>query len=444
MPDIILKLFIALLFGAAVGLERQSGKHGDEGVNGIRTFSIISLLGAVCGIFYLNNMALFAIVISAVFAALLIVYYAIGAYTSKQIGITGELATLFTFLIGLLTVLDVIPLQIVVALFVVLILLLSMKSKTTALAAGISRQEIDSFVSYAIIALVIMPFLPNLGYKLVDIPFLSVILNNFNINFGQFANLELINPQRVWLIVVLITGIDVFGYVLGRIIGQKGGFTLTSFVAGFVSSTSTTQSLAQKSKKGGAVNYLVGAALLSNMASFWQIFLLVGPLNGRWLITLLPSLMIIIISATILATIFLKKKETAVIGSNKEIENAKETKEGKMFSLLPALKFAALLVVVKIVTKVCLIIFGQSGFVISSVIASLAGLDAVLVNLAEMAGGIITFKFATITFLLVNATNLISKSVFSYIQGDRKFARNFFLSALIIIVCSFASFVFIK
>jgi uncharacterized membrane protein (DUF4010 family) len=182
----------------------------------------------------------------------------------------------------------------------------------------------------------------------------------------------------------------------------------------------------------------VGAALLANMSSFLQIFLLVGPLNGRWLVTLLPSLLIMILSATILSALFLKKKEVVTESANEE------TKEGKMFSLVPALKFAILLVFIKLITKICLILFGQSGFVVSSIIASLAGLDAVLVNLAEMAGVAITFKFATITFLLVNATNLMSKSVFSYLQGNCKFALNFFLSSLVIIAGSFVGFIFIK
>lgn len=439
ISGLVFKLFTAMLFGAAIGLERASSNQGEGGFGGIRTFSLVSLLGALCGIFYLNNQSLFSILIATVFSALLIVYYAIGSYTHKSFGVTSELSILFTFLLGLLAVLEIIPMPIVVALFVVLILLLSMKEKTRALTAGISRSEIDSFISYAIISLVVMPFLPNVSYKLLDIPFLSVILNNFNLNIGQFANLEIINPQRIWLIVALITGIDVFGYVLGRVIGQKGSFTLTSFVAGFISSTSTTQSLAQKSKKGGKINYLIGAALLANMSSFLQIFLLVGPLNGRWLITLLPSILIMILSATILSAIYLNKKE--VINDSSDVA---ETKEGKMFSLVPALKFAALLVMVKLVTKICLILFGQSGFIISSVIASLAGLDAVLVNLAEMAGVAITFKFATITFLLVNATNLMSKSVFSYMQGNRKFALNFFISSLVIIAGSFAGFIFIK
>ncbi|MFA6424397.1 MAG: DUF4010 domain-containing protein [Candidatus Magasanikbacteria bacterium] len=441
ISGLIFKLVVALLFGAAVGLERESSKQGEGSIGGIRTYSLISLLGALCGIFYINNLSIFSIVIAVAFVALTLIYYALGSYTTKDFGITSELAVLFTFVIGLLTVLEIMPMQIVVALFVVLVLLLSIKAKTKALVAGISTQEVNSFISYAIIALVIMPFLPNVGYKLLDIPFLASIFSNFNINLGQFANLELINPQKVWLVVALITGIDVFGYIIGKIIGQKGGFTLTSFVAGFISSTSTTQSLAQKSKKNRLVNSLVGAALLANMSSFFQIFLLVGPLNGRWLVFLLPSILIMILSAAILSALFLKKKEIVVSNVDGEVN---ETKEGKMFSLVPALKFAVLLVFIKLITKICLILFGQSGFVISSLIASLAGLDAVLVNLAEMAGVAITFKFATITFLLVNATNLMSKSVFSFMQGNRKFALNFFLSALVIIASSFVGFIFIK
>jgi uncharacterized membrane protein (DUF4010 family) len=440
ITSLTFKLFLALLFGAAVGLERESGKQnvGSSAAGGIRTFSLISLLGAVSGIFLLNNLVVFSIAIFTIFSAILLAYYVIGSFGTKELGITSELAILFTFLIGLLTVLEIMPMPVVVALFVVLVLLLSLKTKTRALASGISRVEIDSFISYAIIALVVMPFLPNVGYKLADIPFLSEIISNFNLNIGQFAALELINPKKVWLVVALITGIDIFGYVLGKIIGQKKGFTLTSFVAGFVSSTSTTQSLAQKSKKTGIANYLVGAALMANMSSFLQVFLLVGPLNGRWLVTILPSLLLMILSATILAFFFLRKKE--IVQDTSE----KETQEGKIFSLIPALKFALLLLAVKLVTKICLILFGQSGFVISSIIASLAGLDAVLVNLAEMAGVAITFKFALVTFLLVNATNLLSKSAYSYFQGNRKFALNFLSSSVVVIMASFVGLIFFK
>ncbi|MBP6859241.1 MAG: MgtC/SapB family protein [Candidatus Magasanikbacteria bacterium] len=423
------KLVLAIILGATIGLEREGSKQGPSALGGIRTYSLIALIGALVGIFFVHNFASLALLIAGGFLVLLISYYISGVSVTKDFGLTTELSVIITFLIGLLLVLDIIPLQIIVAVFVILMLVLSVKSKTSQLIAGISREELQSFISYAVIALVVLPFLPDVAYKLSDLPVLPAILNGIGVEMGQFSALELINPRKVWFIVVLITGIDVFGYILGKIIGNKKGFALTSFIAGFVSSTSATQSLAQKSKHSSFANHLVGAALLANLASFLQIFLLVGPLNPKWLVSIAPSILLMILVAGFIALVLLKKKES-------DESPSQEVKPTKIFSLMPALKFAGILIAVKIITKVSLLVFGKSGFVISSVIASLAGLDAILVNLADMAGHSITFEFAFITFILVNATNLISKTVYSYLQGTKQFAFKFFISALVIIFSS--------
>lgn len=424
------KLVLAIILGATVGLEREGSNQGSGALGGIRTYSLIALLGALTGILFTNNFASAAMLVLGGFLVLLVSYYISSSFTTKEFGITSELSVLITFLIGLFLILDIISLRIIVAVFVIVMLILSIKSKTTRIIAGISREELQSFISYAIIALVVWPFLPDVGYTLKDIPALSTIIQSFNIDLGQFSALELINPRKIWMIVVLITGIEVFGYILGRIVGNKKGFALTSFVAGFISSTSATQSLAQKSKQTSFVNHLVGAAILANLASFLQVFLLVGPLNPKWMIFIAPSILLMVFTAGVLAFIFLKKKEP-----ENQVEKQEE-RPVKIFSLMPALKFAGLLIVVKIVTKVCLILFGQSGFIISSVIASLVGLDAILVNLADLAGKTISFQFAFVTFVLVNATNLASKVVYSFLQGTKQFTVKFLLGAIAIVVSS--------
>ncbi len=426
ISELFTNLLLALVFGATAGLERESSNPNDPHVGGIRTFSLISLMGALAGIFYQHQYESLALIITIGFFLLLISYYITEAMHTKDFGITSELSAIATFLLGLMVMLSIIPLQIVVAIFVLVVFVLSLKSRTTQLVAGLTRQEVQSFISYAIIALVALPVLPDYSYKLNDLKILSDIMHGLNVELGQFDNLDLINPRRIWMVVVLITGIDVFGYILGRIVGNKNGFALTSFMAGFVSSTSATQSLALRSKSAPFVNHLVGAAILANLASFLQIFLLVGPLNTRWLMVIAPSILIMVVTAGIIAYLFFKQKEP------KKEEDAQSKKATAIFSLLPALKFAGLLIVIKIVTKICLILFGQSGFIISSVIASFAGLDAIIVNLADMAGNSITFEFAFLTLLMVNATNLLSKSLYSYLQGNRSFALKFLVSAMII------------
>jgi uncharacterized membrane protein (DUF4010 family) len=426
ISELFTNLLLALVFGATVGLERESSNPNDPHVGGIRTFSLIALMGALAGIFYQHQYESMALIIIIGFFLLLISYYVAEAMHTKDFGITSELSAIATFLLGLMVMLSIIPLQIIVAIFVVVVFVLSLKSRTTQLVAGLTRQEVQSFISYAIIALVALPVLPDYSYKLNDLKVLSQIMHGLNVELGQFDNLDLINPRKIWMVVVLITGIDVFGYILGRVVGNRNGFALTSFMAGFVSSTSATQSLAQRSNSSPFVNHLVGAAVLANLASFLQIFLLVGPLNVKWLVAIAPSILIMVVTAGIIAFIFFKKKEP------NEVDDAQSKKATAIFSLLPALKFAGLLIVIKIVTKICLILFGQSGFIISSVIASFAGLDAIIVNLADMAGNSITFEFAFVTLMMVNATNLLSKSLYSYLQGNRSFALKFLVSALII------------
>lgn len=426
ISDPFFRFILAILFGAAVGLERESNKPNDPHVGGIRTFSLIALSGALAGIFFQHNYTALGLILVAGIFLLLIAYYVAEAVHTHNYGITSELSAMATFILGLMVMTDLIPIQITVAIFVIVIFVLSLKSFTTKLVAGLSQQEIKSFISYAIIALVVLPVLPDYSYKLKDMPALASAAQVLGADLTRYETIDLINPQKIWMIVVLITGIDVFGYILSRFVGNRNGFALTSFMAGFVSSTSATQSLAQRSKHTKFVNHLIGAAVLANLASFLQIFLLVGPLNFKWLLAIAPSIFIMISTAAIITYFFLKQKEP------KEEEDTEAKKETAIFSLLPALKFATLLIVINITTKFCLIEFGQSGFLISSVIASFAGLDAIIVTLAEMAGNTISLKFAFLTFMLVNTTNLLSKSLYSYLQGSRNFAIKFLISVAIV------------
>lgn len=442
--NLAFQLFISVLIGGVIGLERESVGAADSrgSAGGIRTFALVSLLGGLAGFFYREHIQSVFLFLSSFIGILVLAYYIVGTLITKRTGLTNEISVIYTFLLGFLVTTGIVSMQIVLALLVVVLLILSLKTRTKRLMLGISSKEVEAFISYAIIAVVILPFLPNTSFQVGTIPSLHSFLASYNIDIGQWAHLEIFNPRKIGLIVALVTGIDVFGYVLGRIFGEKKSFTLASFVGGFISSTSTTQALAQKSKKSNLLRSLVGAALIANMASFFQIFLLVGPINSKWLVYITPTLFIIIAAALVLALLHLfdGKKDSV----EKKVVKEKETKSDAIFSLVPALKFAGLLIIVKLITKVCLILFGQSGFIISSIIASFAGLDAILINLADMAGNVISFKMALITFLLVNATNLLSKSFYSWLQGDRRFALRFFLSAVFIITTSFVGLLFVR
>ncbi len=448
LSSIPLKILLAIALGAIIGLEREANKKDIQSIQdseknnigGLRTFSLIGLLGGLVGFLALGSYSNIAIIVSLIFFTLICIYYVIGSLAIHSIGLTTEVAAIFTFLIGFFTTTEALPLQVIVSVTIVLALILSLKEKAKSFILGVSRMEINAFLLFAIVGLVVLPFLPNFYYKLSDLTFLSSIFNAYNINLGSFANLEIINPFRLWLIVTLITGVQLLGHIFSRLFGAKKGWLLASIAGGFVSSTSTTISLAQKSKKFTLTNKLVSAGIFASLASFFQIIIFVAPLNGSWLIYITPFIISIIFSAFILGIIFLKK-------DNKEIPhedgtNLSDKKEERIFLLAPAIKFASIFVVVSLITKACLTAFGQTGFLISSVLASITGLDAIIINLAETAGKVIPFNVALLTLVSVNAANLIGKSIFAFLEGDRKFAIKLFVSMIIISLAGFGVYLF--
>ena len=218
-----LKLLLAIILGGFIGLERESSSQnkdlGDKW--GLRTYSLISLLGAIAGFLYLFNNQTLSIIITSSFVILIFIYYAIGGWIIKSMGLTTELGGIFSYLIGYFVTSEIFPLHLVVAIAIVIELILSIKEKSRSLILGISRSEIDAFIGFCIIALVILPFLPNKAFYLTDIHFLKNLFYAYKLDVNFFATLEILNPFKLWFLVALITGIDILGYILIKVLGQR-------------------------------------------------------------------------------------------------------------------------------------------------------------------------------------------------------------------------------
>lgn len=423
--QIAYSLLISLALGAAIGLEREVHENNDaspEASNqillGVRSFALITSLGTIAALLYKDYLTL-SLIISSAYIILLLLHYAFNSLHTKDIGITTELAAIFAFVIGQMIGLEVFPVQLIVAITVVVILILSYKDHIKGVTEDIQKHELLAFVRFAIIALVILPFLPNTSYSLGDVPQLKDFLKALNLQNGNIASTDLMNPFKTWLVVALITGIDVAGYILERIIGKNKGILLSSMVGGFISSTATTQSLAQQSNKSSNINSLVGAALLANFVSFFPTLFIISSINSKFFIQVLP-IFISIILATLTSGVFFSLRISA-----KDKNEASPKGNSKIFALGPALKFAFMYLIIGIVSKIAVKLFGSNGFLIASGFGALTGIDAVTINTAELAGGLITLKTAVWAFVIINAVNLIGKTSYSFLQGKKEFALKF-------------------
>ena len=129
-------------------------------------------------------------------------------------------------------------------------------------------------------------------------------------------------------------------------------------------------------------------------------------------------------------------------GSKRE-QKIQAVKTHEIFNLGPALKFALLFLTITIVSKLALEFFGNSGFLLTTALGALAGLDAVMINTAQLAGKTIDARLGVIAFLLANAINLSAKSVYSFLQGNRSFAMQLTAGMVIIIITSLFGLFFV-
>lgn len=442
------KLLISLAIGASIGLERAVHERHEEqysenpkqvlkSYNGVRTFALITALGSIAGLLYHDYFSIF-LIITIAFLTLTMVHYAFSSWFSKSIGTTTEIATIFCYLIGLFIGLEVFPTILTIAIGVVLMLILATKSQIETIVADVRRRELMAFIGYALIALVVLPFLPNVSYTLDKIPYIYNIAQALNFDLNQWKNLEIINPFTTWLIVAIITGVEFTGYLLERSLGKGKGLILTSLVGGFVSSTATTQSIAVQSKKTAQTDMLVSSALLATLASFFSATIILFPINPVYVGYIFPTLLILVAGFGISAYIFMRMEHT------KKHPNIEETIEkDQVFSLKPALIFAFLYITIKLLSRIALELFGETGFLITSALAAVTGIDAVLINVAQLVRDRIDPSTAVLAFILVNAVNLIGKTVFVFFQGKREFAVKYAITIGVIIVLSFAGLLFI-
>jgi uncharacterized membrane protein (DUF4010 family) len=97
-------------------------------------------------------------------------------------------------------------------------ILLYLKAELKQLSERMTRRDTDSILQFSVLSLVILPILPN---------------ENMGPN-GAF------NPQQIWWMVVLISGMALAGYLALRIVGAKYGAALLGVFGGLASSTATT------------------------------------------------------------------------------------------------------------------------------------------------------------------------------------------------------------
>ncbi|HAZ29988.1 TPA: MgtC/SapB family protein [Candidatus Acetothermia bacterium] len=387
---------LALVIGGLVGLQREHARgERSEVFAGVRTFALFALAGAggALAAEMLAHPGAFLVAL-AVVGALIVVSHGVGAWRG-QIGLTTEMAAIVTFLTGALCYWG--QYELAVALGVAVTALLSLKLELRQFAQRITQADVLAALKLAVITAIVLPILPNR-------------------TFGA-APWDAFNPHRVWLMVVLVSGIGFLGYVLMKAVGAGRGIGLSGFLGGLVSSTAVTLSFAQRGRREAALARALALGIVAAWTvMFARILVVVAVVNPD----LLPRLAPPIVVAGVVGLLY-----TLVLLHAARRGEAPALEVEAPFELGPALKFGLLYAGILVAARAAHVYLGDLGVYLSSVVAAVANVDAIALSLAELSrpGGAVDPVTAARAIVVAAMANTVVKGGLVLFLGGRGLRR---------------------
>jgi uncharacterized membrane protein (DUF4010 family) len=405
---------VALLMGALLGLEREFIQQKEEVPDfaGIRTFSLIALLGAVSA-FIGDSLGL--IPIAVVFGGLILLtiagYFGALIRNNTNTGITTEVAALLTFLFGVLAMGE--QVKIAIALSVITALLLSLKGKLHYIIQRMSYQDIRITLQFALVAAVILPLLPN---QTLD-------------PFG------LLNPFRIWLMVVFVSGIGFSGYVLMKVLGPNRGINLMGLLGGLASSTASTISFATASRENPGMSALYArAAILASSVMLPRVLLWAFIVSPNLVKVIYAPLLAMFVAGLVIAYTLQQKNGLDESSLERSFEVANPLK------LSTAIKFGLFFALILIIIQFSQEWFGNSGVYLTSLIAGLTDVDAITLSVSRMVSNAqLDLNVAGIAIIIAVLANTVTKSAIASSSGSPELRRTILIAFGLILLVGLVS-----
>ena len=385
----------SLAIGLLVGLERERSYRGRSGqAYGIRTFALLALVGTLATE---AGAGVVAVALAGVVALLVVGY----RRTSRaDPGTTTEVAAMATFLLGVLSYHDS---ALAAALAIGIVALLMSKDRLHRFVSDVlSDVEMEDALKFLVGAFVILPLLPRRGV-------------------GPYG---ILNPSRIWLLVVVLTGISWVGYVAVRTLGARRGLLATGLAGGFVSATASTASMARASKAPATFVAAVAGARIASAATYVELAIIMTVVS--------PALSARLVLPALAGALSLGL--VSLLGVRAAPPDGPAGRPGtgeRVVTLTPAIVLAVILTGALLVARWGASAFGSRGAVIAVGAAGLADAHGGSLTAATLfVKGTLDLRVALIAVGAAMTTNTLVKCAVAYVAGGRRFGDRFSLGVL--------------
>lgn len=387
------QLGISLVLGLLVGLQRQ---HADSIIAGLRTFPLITIAGTLCAVLDQQHGAS-GWVVAAGFLAVVALVSIANLYQLQREnpdpGMTTEIAALVMFAVGAYLVRG--DRVVAIALGAAVAVLLQFKGELHGLVQRLGDHDLRAIMTFVLITCIILPVLPNKTY-------------------GPF---QVLNPYEIWLMVVLMVGISLGGYLIYKFFGQNAGILLGGVLGGAISSTATTLSYSKRTSyhaRGSLASALV--IMIASTVVYARVMLEIAVVARSYFLQLALPIVVMMVTSMIAATaVWLRVWRDQ--SEMPQQTNPTELKSALIFGLL----YAGVLFALAAAKEY----FGGRGVYAIAVISGLTDMDAITLSTARLVqtgtdrGGLHPDDGWRL-ILIASMSNLVFKAGMVAVAGNRR------------------------
>jgi uncharacterized membrane protein (DUF4010 family) len=418
---VVRNFLIALAIGALVGIEREKHKATEHpnSFGGVRTFILLAQIGAVSSwlSLHLQSPWIFIVALLGVISAVMTAYV-IENRRTQALGLTSQISAITVCLLGGAVMYGYAEIAVVMA--IVTSAILTFKQPLHGFVARLGTDDLVAAVKLAIATFIVLPLLPNTP---ID-PWL------------------IFNPYKLWLLVILISGLSLLGYVAVRILGQARGHAVAGLAGGLVSSTAVSLSFARLSRlaptgvissssapetaASGLVKQqndaLAAGILLAWFMMCLRLLIMVGLLSWSLFQQLWPMLAAMaLVSAVAAFGLFQHSRQQTHLGGSAQHETA--VKVTNPFSLLAAGQFGLLFLAVLAIVRLAELYLPQQGLYLVAAIAGTTDVDAITLSMTELAKDQAKLSLAASAIVIATLSNTVVKALMVAILGSKMLAQ---------------------
>ncbi len=384
---------VALMLGLLMGLERERSPAAKAG---LRTFALTALFGVLAAHLAttLGTPWLIGAGLLTVGGIIVTAYLRAPQEPDGDPGTTTMAALVLCYGLGVLVWHE--EFQLAVMLAIVATTLLYFKPELRGMSQKLSRRDLLSMLQFAVLALIILPLLPNE-------------------NYGPYGAL---NPYQIWWMVVLIAGVSLAGYAALRLVGQERGAAMLGVLGGLVSSTATTLSFTRHARANEAmVPVAVTVIVLANLVVLVRLGVLTAIVAPEVLTALLPILLGGLIAGGLAAAYGVRRLRPQ--GELPELAMGNPTE------LRTALGFGLLYAVVLLAAAWLTDRLGALGTYAVALVSGLTDVDAITLSSLRLyrLDKLPETTLANVIMLAI-LSNLVFKSVLTLAIGGHRTARH--------------------